>query len=155
MRYLIATLLESQLLPHQRLQIPFRWAKTQHSFLVARTVPEPAPPDDTPWEIHAWLNLCPHWSIPLEPPRWQGQPHTELQGGQVWHQDLDSPPFQASALLDAETPELSCTTHGARFRLKTGECIWGPCRGEVLTAVPNCHALGRIFFFLPPFMRNL
>lgn len=29
-----------------------------------------------------------------------------------------------------------CTAHGAMFRLNSGECVSGPCRGTGLTAVP-------------------
>lgn len=29
-----------------------------------------------------------------------------------------------------------CTAHGAMFRLSSGECVSGPCRGTDLSAVP-------------------
>ena len=35
-----------------------------------------------------------------------------------------------------EDDHVICTAHGAMFRLASGECVSGPCRGTDLTAVP-------------------
>jgi nitrite reductase/ring-hydroxylating ferredoxin subunit len=32
--------------------------------------------------------------------------------------------------------ELQCATHGARYRLRDGMCVTGPCRGAALAALP-------------------
>lgn len=58
-------------------------------------------------DYHAFENLCPHWSTPL---------------------DADGP-----RLYDETTGELICQTHGARFEPTTGECVAGPCFGESLS----------------------
>lgn len=31
--------------------------------------------------------------------------------------------------------ELQCSTHGARYRLRDGMCVTGPCRGALLVAL--------------------
>ncbi|MFT3791673.1 MAG: Rieske 2Fe-2S domain-containing protein [Rudaea sp.] len=35
-----------------------------------------------------------------------------------------------------EDGHVICTAHGAMFRLDSGECVSGPCRGASLAAVP-------------------
>lgn len=60
-------------------------------------------------EIHAWLNICPHAGRRLD-----------YAPGKFLMQDGD----------------LVCAAHGATFRLDTGECVAGPCRGASLKAVP-------------------
>lgn len=35
-----------------------------------------------------------------------------------------------------EDGQVICTAHGAMFRLDSGECVSGPCRGESLASVP-------------------
>ena len=35
-----------------------------------------------------------------------------------------------------EDGHVICTAHGAMFRLASGECVLGPCRGASLTEVP-------------------
>lgn len=56
--------------------------------------------------FHAFRNLCPHWSTPL---------------------DADG-----DDLFDTATGEIVCQTHGARFDAESGECVAGPCRGQSL-----------------------
>ena len=60
------------------------------------------------WEgrLHAFRNLCPHWSTPLDE-----------YGGEI---------------LDPAIGELVCQTHGARFELDSGNCVSGPCVGDSL-----------------------
>ena len=58
----------------------------------------------------AYRNSCPHTGAPLE---W------------VDHR-----------FLDRDGALIQCTTHDARFRIDTGECIFGPCPGEFLESLP-------------------
>lgn len=57
---------------------------------------------------HAYLNQCRHLPIPL---------------------DAGSRQFFFGG-------ELQCLTHGARYRLRDGLCVAGPCRGASLVALP-------------------
>lgn len=62
---------------------------------------------DTP---RAYLNVCQHLPIPLD-------------GG-------------SGDYFDPSGKELFCGTHGARYRLSDGLCVFGPCKGRKLEAVP-------------------
>lgn len=55
-------------------------------------------------------NNCPHQSIPLE-----------------WMPDQ---------FLDYDKNFIQCATHGALFKIDSGECVFGPCIGDHLTAIP-------------------
>ncbi len=57
--------------------------------------------------VHGFINRCPHQGTPLEtfPDRF----------------------------LDERGRLLSCSTHGARFRVRDGFCVAGPCRSAALT----------------------
>ncbi len=57
-------------------------------------------------QFHAYRNLCPHQSLPL---------------------DGDTDQF-----FDPAKSVLVCQAHGARFDPATGECIMGPCLGQHL-----------------------
>ncbi|HET6340424.1 MAG TPA: Rieske (2Fe-2S) protein [Polyangiales bacterium] len=59
-------------------------------------------------EPRAYLNQCRHLPIPL---------------------DAGSRDFFFKG-------ELQCSTHGARYRLRDGMCVAGPCRGAALAALP-------------------
>lgn len=59
-------------------------------------------------EPRAYLNQCRHLPIPL---------------------DAGSRQFFSGG-------ELQCSTHGARYRLRDGMCVTGPCRGASLAALP-------------------
>jgi nitrite reductase/ring-hydroxylating ferredoxin subunit len=73
-------------------------------------------------EYFAYRNSCPHTGSPLD---W------------VDHQ-----------FLDIEGALIQCAVHDARFRIDTGECIFGPCPGESLESLPiridgdNIYLLG-------------
>jgi nitrite reductase/ring-hydroxylating ferredoxin subunit len=54
-------------------------------------------------------NRCPHRGVPLE--------------------------WQPDQFLDYEANFIQCSTHGALFKIDTGECIAGPCHGQALTAI--------------------
>ena len=55
---------------------------------------------------HAYRNLCPHWSTPLN--------------------------TDGAEIVDAASGALICTTHGAQFDPETGRCVLGPCLGDSL-----------------------
>ena len=59
--------------------------------------------------VHAYRNVCPHAGRRLD-----------------W----------APGQFLVEDGHVICTAHGAMFRLASGECVSGPCRGESLTEVP-------------------
>jgi len=61
-------------------------------------------------EFFAYRNSCPHTGSPLD---W------------VEHQ-----------FLDIEGALIQCATHDAHFLIDTGECVFGPCPGESLEALP-------------------
>ncbi|MGI8560493.1 MAG: Rieske (2Fe-2S) protein [Luteimonas sp.] len=60
-------------------------------------------------EIRAWLNICPHAGRRLD--------------------------WAPGKFLKSTDGLLVCAVHGASFELGRGECVAGPCRGEVLRAV--------------------
>lgn len=57
-------------------------------------------------EVFAYVNRCPHAGHPLN---WQ--PHQ---------------------FLTQDRTHLLCTSHGARFEISTGHCVFGPCAGQAL-----------------------
>lgn len=58
--------------------------------------------------FHAYLNLCPHFSLPLN-----HAPDRFLNDGYI-----------------------ECAQHFARFDVEGGRCFAGACEGEYLTAIP-------------------
>lgn len=65
--------------------------------------------------IYVYENSCPHRSIPLE--------------------------WQPDQFLDYDKSFIQCATHGALFKIDTGECIAGPCVADSLTPIP-CEVQG-------------
>lgn len=61
-------------------------------------------------EIFVYRNSCPHLGVELN-----------------WLEDQ---------FLDTDGALIQCATHGALFSIETGECIWGPCKGKYLEAIP-------------------
>jgi nitrite reductase/ring-hydroxylating ferredoxin subunit len=59
--------------------------------------------------VYAYENSCPHTGAPLD-----------------WTPDQ---------FLTVDCDFIQCATHGALFRIETGECLDGPCLGEWLRAV--------------------
>lgn len=57
--------------------------------------------------FHGYLNLCPHYSLPLN-----HAPDQFLRDGQI-----------------------ECAQHFARFEIDGGRCVSGACEGEHLTAI--------------------
>ena len=59
--------------------------------------------------VRAFVNRCPHLGTPLN-----------------WSPDR---------FVDLERVHIVCATHGAVFRVDDGECLSGPCFGDVLERV--------------------
>jgi nitrite reductase/ring-hydroxylating ferredoxin subunit len=59
--------------------------------------------------VFAYANDCPHTHSPLD-----------------WVPDQ---------FLDYSCAFIQCATHGAKFRMEDGYCIFGPCKGDALTRV--------------------
>jgi len=56
--------------------------------------------------IYVYRNLCPHQGTPLE--------------------------WQENKFLDPDGDLIQCASHGALFKIESGECIYGPCAGQTL-----------------------
>lgn len=69
--------------------------------------------------IHVYQNACPHIGTPLD--------------------------WVPNRFLSVDRRHLICATHGAQFKLATGECISGPCRGDYLEAVEAVIHDGVVF----------
>ncbi len=59
--------------------------------------------------LHAYLNRCPHRQAPMD--------------------------WLPGRFLDASGKFIQCALHGARFEIKNGRCVAGPCLGQHLQAV--------------------
>ena len=70
-------------------------------------------------ECFAYRNICPHTESPLE--------------------------WQEHQFLDSEGALIQCAVHEARFLMDTGECVYGPCVGERLSALPIHVEAGCIY----------
>jgi len=57
--------------------------------------------------VYGYVNSCPHIGTPLE--------------------------TLTDRFLSREGDAIVCSTHGARFRIEDGYCIFGPCAGRTLT----------------------
>lgn len=74
-------------------------------------------------QIFIYQNHCPHLGVELN-----------------WLEDQ---------FLDSDNALIQCATHGALFLIESGECISGPCVGEVLKALPHTlNEAGDIFITL-------
>ena len=60
--------------------------------------------------LYAYRDLCPHYG------------NTQL-------------PWKKNEYLDRAGEVIVCAAHGARFDIRSGKCISGPCLGQSLTAV--------------------
>ena len=68
--------------------------------------------------VHVYVNSCPHIGVPLD--------------------------FAPDRFLSADGGHIVCATHGAKFRIESGECYGGPCVGDCLEKVPARVADGMI-----------
>lgn len=73
--------------------------------------------------LFAYLNRCPHTGITLD--------------------------WVNNQFFSSDKRYLMCATHGAVFEPPTGECIWGPCLGLSLQALPIEIEDGQIYARLP------
>jgi len=69
--------------------------------------------------VFAYLNRCAHKLVELD--------------------------WQKGEFFDAERRYLVCATHGALYDPASGNCVGGPCRGAMLTAVPVREAEGVVW----------
>lgn len=60
-------------------------------------------------EVFVYVNACPHTGMPLD--------------------------FKPGRFLTADGALIQCSTHGAKFRIKDGFCVSGPCQGDSLKPV--------------------
>ena len=65
-------------------------------------------------QVHAYLNRCSH--VPIE---------------------LD---YQPNRVFDDTGQWLMCATHGASYSPRSGDCLWGPCRGGLVKIEVSEHA---------------
>lgn len=70
-------------------------------------------------EVRAYENSCPHLRMPLE--------------------------ILADHFLDETRENLVCRTHGARFAVRDGYCISGPCQGAWLRVLPIVVTGGEVW----------
>lgn len=61
-------------------------------------------------QVRVYRNSCPHLEVRLE--------------------------YRKDRFLSADGQLIMCYAHGAQFLPSTGECIYGPCLGEHLQALP-------------------
>lgn len=59
--------------------------------------------------VFGYVNSCPHIGVPLD--------------------------MEPDEFISDFGDEIICSTHGARFRIQDGECVSGPCTGDVLEPV--------------------
>ncbi|WP_426139462.1 Rieske (2Fe-2S) protein [Pseudomonas sp. DWP3-1-2] len=67
-------------------------------------------------EVRVYLNSCPHLQVPLQ--------------------------YRKDRFLSANGERIICYAHGAQFLPDTGQCIYGPCLGEALTALEFSEEAG-------------
>lgn len=70
-------------------------------------------------EVYGYVNRCPHTGVELN-----------------WMPDQ---------FLDLDRSFIQCATHDARFKIEDGECVFGPCVGDSLQALPLRLEEGRIY----------
>lgn len=81
-----------------------------------------------PHGVTVFRNACPHLGVKLD--------------------------WVPGKFLSADGTRIICATHGAEFRLDTGQCLRGPCKGEVLTRVPCTIADGQVMVPAAPAARH-
>jgi len=60
-------------------------------------------------DVFGYINSCPHIGVPLD--------------------------MEPDEFISDFGDEIICSTHGARFRIEDGECVSGPCVGDLLEPV--------------------
>ena len=69
--------------------------------------------------IFVYKNACPHTGMPLD--------------------------FQPGQFLTVDGTLIQCSTHGAKFNIENGLCIFGPCEGDRLVPVRTEICSGKIY----------
>lgn len=69
-------------------------------------------------DVFAYRNRCPHTGVNLN--------------------------WQPNQFLNADGALIQCAIHGAQFRIEDGLCVWGPCTGESLEALPTNVVDGKV-----------
>ncbi|VAW94560.1 hypothetical protein MNBD_GAMMA22-2411 [hydrothermal vent metagenome] len=72
--------------------------------------------------LYAYQNLCPHTGVELN-----------------WQQNV---------FLSFDQTMIQCATHGAQFQVSDGLCVWGPCLGQSLIALPVIQCLNKVYLVL-------
>ena len=73
-------------------------------------------------QLYGYINRCPHTGVTLN---WQPDQFLNMDGDLV-----------------------QCSTHGARFQIEDGYCVFGPCAGQSLKPVSLDINDGRIFLII-------
>jgi nitrite reductase/ring-hydroxylating ferredoxin subunit len=74
-------------------------------------------------QVRVYRNRCPHLDVRLE--------------------------YRKDRFLSADGQLIVCYAHGAQFLPATGECIYGPCLGQTLEALPSCEKDGWLLVRMP------
>lgn len=74
--------------------------------------------------VFAYVNDCPHQNLPLD--------------------------LVPGRFFDLQKRHILCTNHGAKFDVETGKCVFGPCLGARLAAVPVRVLAGEVWLDAGP-----
>jgi nitrite reductase/ring-hydroxylating ferredoxin subunit len=74
-------------------------------------------------QVRVYRNSCPHLDVRLE--------------------------YRKDRFLSADGQLIVCYAHGAQFLPSTGECVYGPCLGQKLEALPWCVEEGWLVLKMP------
>ena len=74
-------------------------------------------------QVRVYRNRCPHLDVRLE--------------------------YRKDRFLSADGQLIVCYAHGAQFLPATGECIYGPCLGQTLEALPTYEKDGWLLVRMP------
>ena len=74
-------------------------------------------------QVRVYRNRCPHLDVRLE--------------------------YRKDRFLSADGQLIVCYAHGAQFLSATGECIYGPCLGQRLEALPFSEKDGWLLLRMP------
>ncbi|VVN33059.1 hypothetical protein PS662_04989 [Pseudomonas fluorescens] len=74
-------------------------------------------------QVRVYRNSCPHLDVRME--------------------------YRKDRFLSADGQLIVCYAHGAQFLPDTGECVYGPCLGQRLEALPWCLEEGWLVLKMP------
>lgn len=84
--------------------------------------------------------------------RYDGKPHAYINQCAHMPVELD---WQEGEFFTPEKTHLICATHGAQYHPKSGECVFGPCQGERLHALPVYEQDGVITIDIGAFLKQM